>query len=501
MKLSLKTATLALVAVVAAAGALWSSGHGTAQAAPTEVRLRLPSFALNLHPLRMVDVDSRSVATLLHAGLVFEDQDGGVRPLLARQWTRTGKVWEFVLRRGLAFSNGEPVEAKDVVASLCAAMQPESPLAWALSSIEHVRDTAGKTLCTGLAAVATDRVRIEEEQPVPWLLDALSGPAGWVMPASGPKPEAFGVVPGAGPYRVREIVPDVRVVLEARRDATAVTPGVDRIRFDYLPDDLVAANRFASGTLHVLDVTTPQLVDAVVEGTTGKLRHPGSLLRSDWDRIRVAIVNEKALLAKGFSTELTRAFIDAFSASVDREKIARLSNGVGVALGVPFLPVPPGLTPTGAKGTGLAFPGARLTIITEPDAFSDLIAASMPRKLGDVRIGYKGVDKGLLLNSLIKGDYDIAVVPIEATQRSPAFWKSFFTPGSPFSVFGKPIPGLEKADVSSLAGLSRVASEILNRGNWVAIIRERRIQAIAAGVSGIAYSASGQTNYAFIGRD
>ena len=146
-------------------------------------------------------------------------------------------------------------------------------------------------------------------------------------------------------------------------------------------------------------------------------------------------------------------------------------------------------------------PSGRLTIVTEPDAYSDLIAASMPRKLGNVRIGYKGVDKGLLISALLKGEYEIAVVPIEATLRSPAFWKSFFTPGSPYSAFGKPIAGLENVDVSAPEGAFRAASKIVAQGNWVAIIREQRIQALAAGVSGIAHSASGQTNYAFMRRD
>ena len=501
MRISLKTAILALAAVAAAVIAVWLPGCGAARAESSEVRLRLPSFALNLHPLRMVDVDSRAVATLLHAGLVFEDQGGEVRPLLARQWTRTGNNWEFALRKGVEFSNGDPIEARDVVASLCAAMQLESPLAWALSSITHETSDSGKVRCTGLTAVAVDRVRIEEERPVPWLLDALSGPAGWIMPASGPEPEAFGVVPGAGPYKVREIVPDVRVVLEARRDASAIAAGVDRVQFDYLPDDLVAASRFANGALHVLDVTTPQLMDALVEGSTGKLRYPGTLSQFDWDRMRVAIVNEKALLSKGFSTEQTRAFIDAFSAVVDRGKIAGLSKGLGIALAVPFLPVPPGLTLPGVENVETAFPDVRLTIVTEPDAYSDLIAASLPRTVGSVQLGYKGVDKGLLINSLINGEYDIAVVPIEATQHSPAFWKSFFTPGSPFTVFGKPIEGLEDVDVSTPTGVYRTASEVVAKGNWVAILQEQRFQAVATGVSGIAFSASGQTNYAFMRRD
>lgn len=493
-------AVLAAAVIVVAVGAALYEWQRPEPAASRNVKLRIPSFALNLHPLKLTDTESRSIATLLHAGLLFEDQEGKTRALVAREWTRTGNDWEFVLRQGLTFSNGAPVTAEDIVASLCAAMQPASSWAWSLSSITHTRNADGKIRCTGLAIVAPDRIRIAETRPVPWLLDALSGPAGWIMPASGPEPGAFGTMPGVGPYKVREIVPDVKVVLEARHDGSPVRPRVDTIQFDYLPDDLVAANRFANGTLDVLDLITPQLVEAMVDGTAGDLKYPGRLVRTQWDRVRVAIVNEKALLAKGFSAEGARAFIDSFSASVDRKRIAALSKGVGEPLAVPFLPAPVVAEASGTDVAASAFPDVRLTIVTEPDPYSDLIAASMPKDIGNVRMTYKGVEKGLLIDSLIKGNYDVAIVPIEATVHSPAYWKNFFNPGSPLTLFGKPIPGLEKIDVATQSGAARAAAAIAAEGNWVAIVRERRLQAVASGLTGLAYTATGQTNYAFVGR-
>ena len=142
----------AAAAAMSVALCLW---QGVARAASGEVRLRTPSFALNLHPLRLTDSESRSIATLLHVGLVFEEQNGDIRPLLAREWTRSGKDWEFVLRRGITFSNGAPVTAEDVVASLCASMQPTSTWAWALAGIAHVKEEGGTIRCTGIAVVAS----------------------------------------------------------------------------------------------------------------------------------------------------------------------------------------------------------------------------------------------------------------------------------------------------------------------------------------------------------
>lgn len=497
---------IAALLVVVAAATGWYL-YSLRQARPPDakpVALRLQSFALSLHPLKMADVESRQVATLLHAGLVFQDQDGKVTPLLASSWTQSGNSWTFALRRDATFSNGAPVTAADVTASLCAAMQPASPWAWALLSIEHRNSADGKAReCTGISAPDSGSVRIVETAPVPWLLDAIGGPAGWVLPATGLTEQAYGVVPGAGPYAVKEIVPDVRVVLEARRDGSPIAPGSPSVHFDYLPDDAVAAQRFAQGRLDVLDLTSPQMVSLVVDPGSRNLRFPGTLVEKPWDRVRIVIVNERSLSDKGFAGQQIRDFIDALSANVDRARLVASSNGTAEALLTAFPPAA-GLVPIASRiraGEGVALPRARLTILTEADAYSDLIAASLPRQIGDVAIDYKGVDKGILLQSLFKGEYDLASIVIEATVKSPMFWSAFFTPGNPYAVLGKPLAGMEKVNFATESGVADAARLIAEGGNWVPLLREKRIQAIAPGISGIAYSPSGQTNFASIRKD
>lgn len=463
------------------------------------IHLRLHSFALSLHPLKMADVESRRVATLMYAGLVAQDEQGNTKPVLAKTWSHSGNEWEFELRSGVTFSNNSPVTVADVVTSLCAAMQPTSPWAWSLASIEHETKPEGGVECKGLTAISSDRVRIREDQSVPWLLDALGGPAGWILPASVEKEGAYGVMPGAGSYKIREIVPDVKVVLEARTKGSPVEPGADLVQFDYLPDDSVAAGRFAAGKLHVLDLVTPQLVEAMTQGGSRKLKYSGTLNQVPWDRIRVAIVNEKALTAKGFDQDKVRAFINTFSAAIDRNRIAELSGGIGEPVKLPFLPIPSSLPELQHPVANISFPKAHLTIITEPDPYSDLIASSLPKKIGNISIDYKGVEKGILINSLVKGGYDIASLLIESPVHSPEFWKSFFTPGSPLVAFGKPITGLERVHVTTASGIQQAATRIAEEGNWIAIVKERHLQAVAPGISGIMFTPSGQANYLFIG--
>jgi len=511
-------AFILLIVAVAAIGIYWSnktaapdsaseekiaviskSGTGFSQHGPVPnsiVRLRTPSFALSLHPLKMADVESRQIATLLHGGLIFQDDTGEVKPILAESWTHTDNEWRFKLKTGVKFSDGTPVTLSDVVASICNAMQPTSPWAWALKSIRHELTEDGKAVkCSGLEIDGEGEVKIVENRPSAALLDALSGPAGWILPANASE-QPYGVVPGIGPYKVKEIVADNRVVLQAWTGG-AIQPRVETVQFNYIADDSVAASQFLTGQLDVLDLTSPQLVDLVVDPTTKAPKGGGSLQQRNWDRVRILIVNKKRLAYKGLTKQQIRSFIDAYASSIDRKRIAELSKGTAIPLTSPYPPVPDITAPSKDPS---ALPIAKLTILTEPDAYSDLIAASLPSAVGRVTTDYKGVDKAVLIDSLVKGNFDIASIVIEATVHSPDFWDSFFTPGNPFTAFGTPIEGMQALDVQTEHGLRQAGNLIVEEGNWIGVLRERRLEAVRPGISDILFSASGQTNYAFVSK-
>jgi ABC-type transport system substrate-binding protein len=475
------------------------SDQELAVASERPVHLRLQSFALSLHPLKMADVESRQVASMLYVGLIIQSQDGSILPAVAESWTQAGLTWEFAIRPGLIFSDGQPLRDQDIVTGLCNAMQPSSPWAWALASIRHEPAADGKSVsCSGVSVSVPGRVQIVQTQSVPWFLDALGGPAGWIIRSDADE-SAYGVMPGLGPYAIMEVVADTRIALQPRTSGSAIAPRLPLVQFDYLPDDAVAAEAFRSGRLQVLDLTSPRLVELLVDSSTGTLNVPGTLTRRDWDRVRIAVINEKSLAKKGFSTAAARRFIEAFSAQTDRARVANVSQGLGVPLYTGFPAVAPGAVPEPVSTEGL--PKAALTIITESDPYSDLIAASLPRDIGKVTIAYRGVEKGVLIQSLVQGDFDIASILIEATTHSPEFWKSFFTPGNPFTAFGKPVAGLEYVDVSTEDGVRQGAELIGRDGNWVGILKETRLQAVAPGVTGVLFSPSGQTIFALIGRE
>src|SRR5207342_2448075 len=75
---------------------------------------------------RCQEVACGNVLRDLYEGLVTEDARGRLIPGMAERWTvsRDGRVWTFTLRPGLRWSNGQPLDATQVVASFRRAFAP-----------------------------------------------------------------------------------------------------------------------------------------------------------------------------------------------------------------------------------------------------------------------------------------------------------------------------------------------------------------------------------------
>src|SRR5262245_28969873 len=109
----------------------------------------------------------------LHDALVKPMPGKGMAPSLAESWTTTpdGLVYEFVLRKGVRFHNGDPVTADD-----------------AKFSFERYRGISAKVLKDHVAtveAVDPSRLRFRLKQAWPDFMTFYATPAtgaGWVVP-------------------------------------------------------------------------------------------------------------------------------------------------------------------------------------------------------------------------------------------------------------------------------------------------------------------------------
>ena len=152
-------------------------------------------------------------------------------PSLAESWSvsKDHLAYEFVLRQGARFHNGEPVTAEDVK-----------------FSFERYRGAAVKTIkerVAGVDVVDALRVRFRLKQPWPDFLTfyTTATGAGWIVPKKYVEKvgdEGFKKAPiGAGPYKFMSFTPGVEVVMEAFDQYWRKRPNVRRIVFKVIPDE------------------------------------------------------------------------------------------------------------------------------------------------------------------------------------------------------------------------------------------------------------------------
>ncbi len=90
--------------------------------------LSLPYYkSLTLNPYTCTDYTNRALFSLLYQGLFSVDRNYKVEPLLCKNYTVSDdkRVYTFYLEEKATFSDGSPVTANDVIASLSAAWQSD----------------------------------------------------------------------------------------------------------------------------------------------------------------------------------------------------------------------------------------------------------------------------------------------------------------------------------------------------------------------------------------
>jgi len=182
----------------------------------------------------------------LHDALVKPMPGNPMAPSLAESWSASpdSLVYEFVLRKGLRFHNGEPVTAEDVK-----------------FSFERYRGTAAATFKPRIAAVEivdAQRLRFRFKQPWPDFMTFYGTPAtgaGWIVPKKYVEKvgeDGFKKHPiGAGPYRFVSFNPGVELVLEAYEQYWRKVPTLKRLVFKAVPDEATRLAMLKTGEADV----------------------------------------------------------------------------------------------------------------------------------------------------------------------------------------------------------------------------------------------------------
>jgi peptide/nickel transport system substrate-binding protein len=177
-------------------------------------------------------ITSLMIFYALHDALLKPMPGKPAAPSLAESWTASedGLVYEFVLRRGVIFHNGDTMTAEDVK-----------------FSFERYRGAANKLFKEKVATVEIVdpfRIRFRLREPWPDFMAFFGTPAtgaAWIVPKAYVEKvgdEGFKKAPvGAGPYKFVSFSPGSEMVLEAHDRYWRKTPYVKRLVFRVVPDE------------------------------------------------------------------------------------------------------------------------------------------------------------------------------------------------------------------------------------------------------------------------
>ena len=182
----------------------------------------------------------------LHDAMVKPMPGQLLAPSLAESWSvsEDGLVYEFALRPGAKFHNGDAVTAEDVQ-----------------FSFERYRGTSHDVLKNRVAAVETpdpQHVRFKLKEPWPDFLTfygSASG-AGWIVPKKYVEKvgdDGFKKAPiGAGPYKFVSFTPGVELVLEAFDGYWRKTPPVKRLVLKVIPEEATRLAALKRGEVDIV---------------------------------------------------------------------------------------------------------------------------------------------------------------------------------------------------------------------------------------------------------
>jgi peptide/nickel transport system substrate-binding protein len=250
----------------------------------------------------------------LHDAMVKPMPEKPLAPSLAESWSapEDGRTYEFVLRNGAKFHNGDPVTAEDVK-----------------FSFERYRGTAHDLLQQRVATVeALDARRVRFQLKEPWpdflLFYATMTGAGWVVPKKYVEKvgdEGFKKAPiGAGPYKFVSFNPGVELVLEAFDQYWRKPPTVKRLVFKVIPDETTRLAALKRGEVDIAYSIRGELAEDL-RNTPGLSLNPALVQgvfciyfpdqwdpKSPWHDVRVRRAASLAIDRKGTNDALTLGY-------------------------------------------------------------------------------------------------------------------------------------------------------------------------------------------------
>jgi peptide/nickel transport system substrate-binding protein len=208
--------------------------------------------------------------------LVARDAAMKLTPGLALSWRAVDDVtWEFRLRPGVSFQNGEAFTAEAVKFSLERVLDPAAKA----PTVSYI------TTIAGVDVVDAMTVRIRTKAADPLLPTRMSRYPAYIVPPGYVKQvgaEGFARKPvGTGPYAVSEFVPDDHVTMTANPGYWRGKPAIATVVWRAIPEPTARVAALLAGEVQLIEGVPVDLVDRVAASpdvAVSKVRNGGLII-------------------------------------------------------------------------------------------------------------------------------------------------------------------------------------------------------------------------------
>lgn len=223
-------------------------------AAAQDITIAIGSEPSTLDPQLRDDGGERQVNDNIYETLMARTATGELVPgLAAAAPTQIDETtWEFDLRDGVTFHNGEPFNADAVVASVARIIDPEN----------NSEQMGYLNTIAGAQKVDDDTVRITTTGPDPILPSRMY----WMkmIPAEYGTTGNIGEEPvGTGPYKFVSWDRGNDIVLEANTDYWDGAPQIDKVTYRFVGESGTRLSGLMAGEFDVITNLLPEFVSAV----------------------------------------------------------------------------------------------------------------------------------------------------------------------------------------------------------------------------------------------
>jgi peptide/nickel transport system substrate-binding protein len=224
-----------------------------------EVIVAFAAEPRTLLPNTIVDWTTNNMVEHMYDRLVDRDpKTYKPIPMLATSWKVVdGTTWEFSLRSGVKFHNGETFDAQSVKATM-----------------DYMKDPANKThyasrwsLVKEVQIVDPHTVRFITEKPWPGLIDRMAATDFLPMPPKALKaegPQGLLAKPsGTGPFKFSQWVRDEKLVVVRNDDYWKGKAALKTVTFRFIPEFSARLAALLAGEIDIMKDVPPHAVDLV----------------------------------------------------------------------------------------------------------------------------------------------------------------------------------------------------------------------------------------------